>query len=295
MICQKKRLLLLGATGMLGSALHQFFLNKNFDIFIVSKTKKNGFQTDLINLEQVTSLFNRVKPHIVVNLAALTNVDQCEDDINLAYLLNAKIVENIVSVTRKYALNTYLIHISTDQVYDKLGFNIEDSVNIKNNYAMTKYAGEIALSGTNSLILRTNFFGRSKVEGRTSISDWVYESLVNQKKIYVFQDIFFSPLSIDTLCEMIYLALEKKIIGLYNLGSSNGMSKADFAFNFSENLNFQSSCMIKCKSSDIDFLKAYRPKGMIMSSSKFERAVGIHMPKLIDEIKLVARSYDEKI
>ncbi len=125
------------------------------------------------------------------------------------------------------------------------------------------------------------------------MTDWVYNSLVNGKQVQVLQDVFFSPLSMTTLSEMINLVIEKKPLGIFNLGSHQGMSKADFDFAFAECLGLPTATMKKINTNEATFLKAYRPKDMRMDSSKFENVLGIQLPKLIDQIESIAKEYHE--
>jgi dTDP-4-dehydrorhamnose reductase len=92
---------------------------------------------------------------------------------------------------------------------------------------------------------------------------------------------------------MIELTVQKKQIGIYNLGSSGGMSKADFDYTFAEYLQLPTSTMNRIKSSEAAFLKAYRPKNMCMDSSKFEKAFNVKLPRLCNLIKLLAQEYNE--
>jgi dTDP-4-dehydrorhamnose reductase len=111
--------------------------------------------------------------------------------------------------------------------------------------------------------------------------------------IKVFDDVYFSPLSIKVLTEMIELVVQKKLFGIYNLGSSNGMSKADFDFAFAKYLELPTNTMKRINSSQATFLKAYRPKDMRMDSSKFENTLGLKLPNLEDLIEQLTFDYYE--
>jgi dTDP-4-dehydrorhamnose reductase len=117
--------------------------------------------------------------------------------------------------------------------------------------------------------------------------------MTENMQIQVLDDIYFSPLSIVTLVEMIELAAQKKRIGIYNLGSSNGMSKADFVFAFAECLKLPINTMTRIKTSQAAFFKAYRPKNMCMDCAKFEEAFNVKLPNLTDLIQPLAQEYNE--
>jgi len=114
------------------------------------------------------------------------------------------------------------------------------------------------------------------------------------KNVQVLSDVLFSPLSLKTLVKMIKLVIQKKPIGIYNLGSNQGMSKADFDFEFAENLKLPLGLMERIQSSDATFLKVYRPKDMRMNVGKLEQYLHIQLPELVDEINKVSGDYHEK-
>ena len=97
-------------------------------------------------------------------------------------------------------------------------------------------------------------------------------------------DILFSPISINTLCKIIYLCCKKRINGVFNVGSRNGMSKFRFGKLFAKYLKLNSKLIIKCKMLELNF-KEKRPKDMRMKIRKFEKFFSYRLPSLKDEIK----------
>jgi dTDP-4-dehydrorhamnose reductase len=288
-------ILITGATGLLGSSLTPYLRKCGYHVVTHANTTLADVMFDITDRGKSYSVFERVRPDVIINLVSLTSVELCEKEIREAYLLNTRSVENIVHWIESEKSDCHLLQISTDQVYDGVGFHMEENITITNNYAMTKYAGELAAIRIPSTILRTNFVGRSKVSHRESLTDWVYNSIMNKKPVQVLDDIFFSPLSISVLIEMIELAVQKRRVGIFNLGSRNGMSKADFDFAFAESLNLSTNTMTRIRTSHATFLKAYRPKNMCMDNSRFEEAFGVILPSLADLIEPLAQEYYEVI
>jgi dTDP-4-dehydrorhamnose reductase len=279
------KILITGASGLLGSSLAPFLSNYGHAVFTTSRITG----TDLTSIDQTFAALYMINPEVVVNLSAATNVDECEVNPQFAYLANVKIVENIVKWIQ---INNkcHLIHISTDQVYDGVGFHKEDDITIINYYGFSKYAGELATRLVSSTILRTNFFGMSKNHMRHSFSDWLVRELSNENKITVFDDVIFSPLSIINLTSFISLVINSKNYGTFNLGSCDSMSKADFVFAFAEELDFSTKNIIRGSVKDAK-LSAPRPKNMSMNSSLFMEKFGVSLPSLKDEILLACREY----
>jgi dTDP-4-dehydrorhamnose reductase len=287
------KVLITGATGLLGKSLVSYLKNVGHNVVTHARTGGADFLVDLADSDKSFDMLSRIQPDIVINLVSLTNVELCQDQPNLAYLANTRSVENLTNWILQTGANCHLIQISTDHLYDGNGLQSEDQIKLTNSYAFSKYAGEMAATRVPSTILRTNFFGHSKVPHRESITDWVFSSLTLGKSIQVFDDVFFNPLSMVTLAEIIDLVLERKPIGTFNLGSHNGMSKADFNYYFSDCLGLPTNNMTRIKSHEAMFLKTYRPKDMRMNCAKFENLLQVQLPSLMDEIKLVAGEYHD--
>lgn len=286
-------ILLLGSTGLLGSTLLPSLQAHGYDVKAHSRSGETQYNVNLSERSATHSLLDSIKPAVIINLAGLTNVDTCEANPNAAFLANVLAVENISNWILNSGSPCHLIQISTDQVYDSAGLHEETHVSLQNCYAFSKYAGELAASRVPGTILRTNFFGLSQCSGRSSLTDWLYQSLSSHQSIQVFDDVQFNPVSMDTLAGIIELVIREKPVGIYNLGSHGGMSKADFAFSFADALDYPTASMTRSSSDQATFINAYRPKDMRMDCSKLESTLQVKLPHLIDEIKSVSRNYCE--
>jgi dTDP-4-dehydrorhamnose reductase len=285
-------ILILGASGLFGSFLTNFLINKKYDVLGFSRSSKNNLNIDLLNQKKTIEVISNYKPSIIINLVGLTSVEDCETNVNKAFLFNTYTAEVLSEAISKINNKCHLIHISTDHLYNTETLGQEDQVQIVNNYAFSKYAGEIAVKKLNShTILRTNFVGRSLVAHRQSLSDLVFESAKNQRTLKILDDVEFSPLSMSTLSEMIELVISHKPYGIFNLGSNSGMSKANFDLLFAKNLDLPICFMQKINLKDAFFLKAPRPKNMKMNVSKFEGFFKINLPTLEEEICKIADEY----
>lgn len=268
---------------MLGASLCPVLEASGFKVTTQGRSGPVGAVCDLTSARDTGTMLDRVRPEIIVNLAALTSVDRCEEAPNEAYRANVKTVENIC---RWIARNggAKLVHISTDQVYDGPGPHEEQQVTLTNYYAFSKYAAELAVHAVEGTSLRTNFFGHSRRQGRQSLSDWLLGALRDKTSINVFTDVMFSPLSLNTLCALIADIAARPVGGVFNLGSRDGMSKADFAYAIAALYGLGTDTMTRAKSGTVK-LKAYRPGDMRMNCSLFERTYGVRLPMLAEEIK----------
>lgn len=288
---KSQRIAIFGGSGLLGARLIDRMNFLGYEVLSPSSQKIN-----LFNLNLLTQFIAETKPNTIINLVALTDVDSCENFPQEAYLKNAKTVQNIFIAIRNANINTHVVHISTDHLYDSIDESNEEVICLRNYYAYSKYLGELMVDPAITTILRTNFFGKSHTPGRSSFTDWLYDSLTLEQKINVYEDVLFSPLSISTLIKMIILVNDKKLPGIFNLGSKNGFSKADFAFKFASLVEPSFNNMVRSKLSDHSLGKdSNRPKNMLMNSGKFEKVYEVRLPQLCDEIELVMKEdYEQR-
>jgi len=286
-----ERILIVGATGMLGTNLAPYLRGLNISVVTHGNSSNADWNFDLSDNKVALRRLSEINPTTIINLASLTNVDMCEADMHLAYLSNTHTVEVLVDWIRKNKPNCYLVHISTDHVYDGLASSSsEEEVCLVNNYAFSKYAGELAALQIASCILRVNFIGRSQLISRPSFSDWIWSSAINNKEITLFGDVFFSPLSISRLVNVIERVLIKKIRGIFNVGAREGMSKAEFGMLLVKAFGI-TNCNIRVGLLSDSSNLAKRPKNMCMNVEKIENALGIELPNLKDIAREIANEY----
>lgn len=290
---KRKKIIITGATGKLGSRLVPY-LKENYKIYPVSFSKKKGgyFKLDLTDENVVNKKINTIKPDIIIHLASLTNVDECEKDFIKAYKINIGITSNLVNATKKENKQIRFIYISTDQIYNKLGYNKEEESNPCNNYAITKYVSEnIVKNLSNFLIIRTNFYGFFP-KHKDSLINWFLKEYKFKKRINLIKDIFFNPLYVDDLIDVLLRMLEnKKTRGIYNLGSKDKISKANLLLKIAKFLGYKKEKFNLIKVKKLNLI-AYRPKYMVMNVKKIEKKIKISLPrtdfgliKLVNEIK----------
>lgn len=284
------RILVTGANGLLGSFLVPYLKHRGHDVVTHARRPGADVQFDLADSKGAAGGIDAVSPDAIVNLAAMTNVDECESDFQGAFAANALTVSHLAGWSRAGS-GRHLVHISTDQLYDAPGPCTETQVTIRNAYALTKFTGELMAAGDGVTILRTNFFGRSRAPQRVSFTDWLYRALVAGTPTPVFDDVQFSPLSFESLARCIAHALHTRPRGTFNVGASSGCSKADFAFAFARVLELSPAGLVRTEIAAAGSLKARRPHDMRMDSSQFEKMLGERLPTVEEEIRAMRSEY----
>ncbi|MBF0399993.1 MAG: SDR family oxidoreductase [Magnetococcales bacterium] len=285
------KVLVVGAAGLLGSSLSPHLERAGFVVVRHGLTAAAvQVRFDLNDAVRTHEALEAIQPDVIVNLAALTNVDLCEAEPHQAYLGNVCGVENLSRWILARGRGCFLLHISTDHLYDGPGPHREEDIHLTNYYAFSKYTAESMVARVGGVVLRTNFFGRSLSSRRKSFSDWVVESLTERKPIHAVHDILFSPLSLPTLVEHIEAVIRRRAAGLFNLGSRDGFSKADFIFKLANTLQLATDQVSLIESGRL-FTKTYRPKDMRMDVGRFEDHFGVELPSLESEIRRMKEYY----
>lgn len=272
--------LVTGGTGLLGPYLVDALAS--LGKVVPTGLRAGAHPCDLTDPDATRKLVEVVQPDIVIHAAGWTDVDGCERDDRRAISMNVTPISNLAAALPK---RTRFLYISTDQVYpDTAGPHGEDQLGPVNVYGRTKLEGERAAEAfENSLALRTNFFGHSRTEGRASLSDFFAARFSRREDTMLFTDSTFSPLHMTTLAELVCELAPSPATGALNIGSRNGMSKADFAINIAEQLGLSTECATQTQSTG-NATRAKRTFDLRMDVQRVEMLLGREMPKLEREI-----------
>jgi dTDP-4-dehydrorhamnose reductase len=116
------KILILGSSGLLGNKIYYFLKKKGLNVIHNGLKKKN---LDLKNLNNLKILLNK-KPDLIINCAAITNIDKCEKFYNETSKINVRLGKNIFFLKKKLNLKFSVIFFSTDQVYESKKFSINN-------------------------------------------------------------------------------------------------------------------------------------------------------------------------
>jgi len=284
-------ILVLGSSGLLGTYLVQHLNSRGVRTVGSHRLKDGRYERcfDATNSRELSLFLSACRPHVIINLVAMTDVVACERKPTEARLLNSLVAREITRWIKECSRSTYLIHISTDHVYGgEEGPHSEASARALNVYAKTKFEGEeYVLELDKAVCLRTSFIGMSMRDKRKSFTDWLYEAVViEEKSVMLYGDVLFSPVSMKTLAWGIEEIIQKRLHGLLNFGSRSGLTKDKAGRLFLDMFDHKRE-LVKTISYEesADAQECFRPRDMRMDVSKIEGLLESRLPDLQDEVK----------
>jgi dTDP-4-dehydrorhamnose reductase len=280
-----QKILVTGANGQLGSELRECAkAMANFEFIFTDVA-----ELDITNAAQVKTFCEQHKPSFIVNCAAYTAVDKAETEKDLAMLLNAAAVKNLTEAAAH--VQAYLIHVSTDYVFD--GKNFEpykesDKVNPKSEYGHTKLRGEeFALAYSKSMVLRTSWlystFGNNFVKTMLRLG-------AEKPTLDVVFDQVGTPTNAADLANCIMSIIAKVysgkgefVSGVYHYSNEGVCSWYDFAREIME-LGKRPCKVFPIESKDYP-TPAKRPHYSVLNKAKIKETYGVEIPYWKDSLR----------
>ena len=217
------KILITGSNGMLGHDLIEALKDNHELVLTTSRT------LDITDKERVFDFISQNKPDIVINSAAYTDVDGCEENQDLAYGINGEGVKNLAFACRE--ADSALLHISTDYIFN--GENTrpwveDDEIGPISVYGKSKLKGEQAILEIldKFFIVRTAWlYG---VNGR-NFPKTMLELAENHSQITVVYDEVGTPTYTPDLANAISQLIETEHYGIYHITNSGSCSWCEFA------------------------------------------------------------------
>lgn len=291
------RILVTGANGLLGQKLSQLLDSKdNIDLIATARSplsielKRGQFHLlDITNPDSVESVITATQPDIIINTAAMTQVDDCETEREKCWLSNVTAVEYLVRACKEN--NVKLIHVSTDFIFDGTHGPLkeDDKPSPVNFYGESKLAGEqvIMSSEIDWAIARTVLvFGITTDLSRSNIVLWVKQSLEKGKTINVVNDQWRTPTLAEDLAEGCFLLAQKKAKGIFHISGAEMMTPFDIAVKTAEFFKLDKS-LIKSTDSNTFKQTAARPLKTGFDISKAKEQLGYRPHSFIEGLTLL--------
>ena len=230
------KILLTGSNGLLGQKLvKKLKADPEVELIATSRgpnrlSDKFGYDyrdLDITDEQSVHSMLKELAPDVIINTAAMTNVDACEDNKELCDRLNVDAVKYLVEASKTRGI--HLIHVSTDFIFDgEAGpYREEDTPAPLSYYGHSKLKAEkiVLESGIDAAIIRTVLvYGIAEDMSRSNIVLWAKGALEKGGEINVVDDQFRSPTLAEDLADGCILAAKKKAKGVYNISGKDQLS-----------------------------------------------------------------------
>ena len=268
---KKTKLLIIGASGSLGSSIYSFFKEKKIKILgTYKKNKKKNF----IKLDTSSKKFeNKI-------LKGITHVIICQNSFKKLddYEINWKKGEKLDYICLSHFLlklkdlNIIPIYFSTDAVFDgsKGNYKESDILNPPNKYGKVKKKMEffIKKNFSNFIIIRLSKFYSEDLTNKDFLSD-MYENIKKGNVVKYASDEFFSPINSKDLNRFLYKLIKSKYNGIIHLSSVKKISRYGLALKIKSKI--KSNCIVlKTKINSLNFM-AKRGKNCTLNTDKFDK------------------------
>jgi dTDP-4-dehydrorhamnose reductase len=295
------RVLITGSNGLLGQKLVKIFSpdhqTTGIDLQIESSIPEENFtyQTlSILQVEKLKELFSSFKPEVVINTAAYTDVDGCEENKELAWETNVEGVKNLADLCR--IMNAKLVQLSTDYIFngEEGPYSEDDTPNPVGYYGLTKLESEKSILSEfviktqnrgsagkekiDFLIVRTNVLYGKGENLRPNFVLWLIQKLSSKEKVRIVTDQYNNPTLADNLASAIKEAIEKGLSGILNIAGSEYLSRYDFALKVARKFNFDQNLISPAKTSELK-QKAPRPR---KGGLKIDKAKKLLTTELLD-------------
>ena len=283
------KVIITGSNGLLGQKLlHKLREDDSVELVATSigvnrVTEKEGYKyvsLDITNENAVKKVMFSENPQVIINTAAMTNVDVCEDQQEKCDDLNVNAVKYLSEISVE--INAHLIHISTDFIFDgKNGpYSENDIPNPISYYGLSKLKSETILleSECSWTVLRTIVvFGVAEYLSKENIVLWAKAALEKGDPLNIIDDQFRSPTLAEDLADACILSFKKKKFGVYNTSGKDIMSIYEMVERIAKHYNFSTDNLNRISTVTLN-QKARRPPktGFILDKSLRELGYNPH-------------------
>ncbi len=299
-----KRIVITGAAGFVGGNIirqanemdnYTFF---GIDIYDMSFSQNNLYSQafDLLNREELYEFLEKIKPDVIVHLAALSNIDYCETNKEQAEKINVDITRNIVEFCQNYS--SRLIYFSSDSIFDgKRGlYREEDIPRPLHYYGQTKVKSEGIVKDAidNFVIIRPSLImGLPVGENGNSFLWRMIKSMKKGNAVAFPKSEIRSPVDVITLSRAILELANHDYTGILHISGNDVINRYDMAKRIADNLGYPTELVIDRKP-EISSGRAPRPKDVSLDNSRAKKILKTRMVGLDRGIQLVIENAEDK-
>ncbi len=296
-----QRVLVTGANGLLGQELvHQMSSRPDYDVLATAREDEPKFSggscgyvsLDITDEKEVSSVFQDFSPDVVVNCAALTEVDRCESERKACWQVNADAVNTLAK--QCLTSGSRIVQVSTDFIFDGLEgpYKESDRPNPLSYYGRSKLAGENAARRAGMehwAIARTVLvFGAGEKLSRSNFVLWVIDQLSQGKSIRVVTDQWRTPTYAPDLAQGIERIVRFQKQGVYHISGRELFSIHELAIAVAESFDLDRELIVTTYGSEFT-QPAIRPPRTGFLILKAETELGYKPHSLQDALQDLSR------
>jgi len=230
-------------------------------------------EMDITREKETAEKITKVRPRVIINCAAYTNVDQCETHREQAFLVNAEGTKHVALASNK--VQARLVHLSTDYVFDGTAstpYRETDSPNPMSVYGQSKLQGEIYIGqiGGDHLIIRTAWLYGAR--GKNFVQA-ILEKAKTTGRLTVVDDQTGSPTCTRDLAAATELLVDKNARGIFHVTNRGWCTWFDFAKKILQEAHLTDVELSPIKTAELE-RAAKRPAYSVMSGQKFMSITG---------------------
>lgn len=271
-----EKILIIGGNGFVGGRLIQKGIELGYQVAVADMgyklpIKNVGFhQCNIADYSQVIQVYNDFRPNLVINVAAVADIDKAQKDRELSYSVNVEGAINCAKAAKK--VGAKYIWFSSDAVFDGVNTNYtEDSkVNPINFYGECKALGEKGILdiNKNSIIVRISLILGIPVNQGNSFIASLIKRMRNGESILCPTQEIRTPVDVFTLSEAIYELYKINYAGIVHIGSKGSINRYNMTKMIAQKLGLNEELIVG--QDTIDPNKAPRHKNGVLSIKKAE-------------------------
>lgn len=269
------RIIVTGASGFAGREVVMAALRRGHDVFAIGGTQlpelpdlKRSACLDCTDEIKLQSLLLEEFPQAVINCAALSTLDACERNPQLAQKLNVDLPRQLAQLA--FHVGAKLIHFSTDMVFDgqKGRYEHTDLPRPLNLYAQTKAEGEkevLQYGREHAAVIRTALLNGNSFRGTRSLHERLFHEWSKGRKTHLYSDEIRQPVSVSNLADVaVELCERPSLSGVYHWAGAESLSRYSIGQKIAEHFGLDAQKFIQSTELGEQAKNTQRPKNLSM-------------------------------